>query len=505
MENEANPKHVRIAIVGSGFGGLGTAIRLKQAGIDDFLVFERANDVGGTWRDNSYPGCACDVPSHLYSFSFAPNPGWSRSFSPQPEIQRYLKGCAERFGILGHVKLEHEVIEAAYDESRAVWRIETSKGCFFADVLVAGAGPLSDAAIPSLEGMETFSGKSFHSARWDHAHDLSGRRVAVVGTGASAIQFIPEIQPKVEKLYVYQRTAPWIVPRRDRPLSRIAQRIYRAFPIAQKALRAAIYFLRELFVVAFMHPKLMRLSQGLALRYLERAIPDPVLRKKLTPSYTIGCKRILISDNYFPAIAQPNVEVITDRIERIGADAIVTSDGVARDVDTIIFGTGFQVSDPPIGKRVRGRGGRTLAEAWNGSPKAHLGTTVAGFPNFFMLLGPNTGLGHNSVVYMIECQIAHILGALRFLESSGARAVEPKAEAQDAFIADIDARLSGTVWNLGGCASWYIDKTGRNSTIWPGFTWSYKRRIARFDPAEYEIHGAPAAAATRPLELPASA
>ena len=318
---------VRIAIIGSGFGGLGTAIRLKQQGVDGFVVLERAGDVGGTWRDNTYPGCACDVQSHLYSFSFAPNPEWSRSFSPQPEIQRYLQRCAREFGILPHVRFHHEVTDARWDDDAQRWRIRTSRGPLTAQVLVMAAGALSDPVIPHLPGLERFQGHAFHSARWDHAYDLRGKRVAVIGTGASAIQFVPEIQPCVERLHVFQRTPPWILPRHQRDLAAIERGLFRGVPAAQRAARGAIYLAREAFVLAFRNPGAMRMAQRVALRHLRKSIPDPALRAKLTPDWTMGCKRILLSNEYLPALAQPNVEVVTDGIAEVRAHSIVTADG----------------------------------------------------------------------------------------------------------------------------------------------------------------------------------
>ncbi|HEX2210084.1 MAG TPA: NAD(P)/FAD-dependent oxidoreductase [Longimicrobium sp.] len=483
-------RDVRIAIIGSGFGGLGTAIRLKRQGMDDFVILERAGDVGGTWRDNTYPGCACDVQSHLYSFSFAPNPDWSRSFSPQPEIQGYLQRCARDFGILPHVLFHHEVREAWWDDNGRRWRIETSSGPVTARVLVNAAGALSEPATPDLPGLDGFEGRAFHSARWDHGCDLRGKRVAVIGTGASAIQFVPEIQRQVERLYVFQRTPPWILPRHQRELRAGERSLFRRVPAAQKAVRGAIYLAREAFVLAFRNPRAMGVAQRVALRHLRQSIPDPVLRAKLTPDWTMGCKRILLSNDYLPALAQPNVEVVTDGIAEVRARSLVTADGTEREVDAIIFGTGFQPTDPPLAHRTRGRGGRTLAEVWAGSPRAHAGTTVAGFPNFFMLMGPNTGLGHTSVVYMLEAQIEHLMGALRHMGAHGIAALEPRREAQEAFVDAVDRRMTGTVWTSGGCRSWYLDATGRNSALWPDFTWRFRRRVARFEPAEYAMERA---------------
>jgi len=485
-------RHLRVAIAGSGFGGLGAAIRLREAGVGPVLVFERADEIGGTWRDNAYPGCACDVPSHLYSFSFAPYPGWSRAYSRQPEILAYLRGCAERFGVRDQVRTGHEVLRATWEQDARRWRIETSRGTWTADVFVSAVGAFSEPAVPRLPGLESFAGAAFHSARWDHGHDLRGRRVAVIGTGASAVQFVPEIQPLVQRLHVFQRSAPWVVPRRDRPRSAAARRLHRRLPATQRLARASVYWSHELLVPCFRHPRLMAVNARLARRHLEAAVADPALRARLTPDYTMGCKRVLLSDDYLPALTRENVELVTDPIAAVRPEGIVTRDGTLRAVDTIVFGTGFRVTDLPIAERIAGRDGVRLADRWDGSPRAHLGTTVAGFPNLFLLLGPNTGLGHSSVVFMIESQIAHLLAALRHLDAHGAASLEPRAEAQARFVAEVEAAMRGTVWTA-GCRSWYLDRRGRNSTLWPGFTWAFRRRLARLDPAEYRLE-APARA-----------
>ena len=492
--------HVEVAIVGTGFSGIGTAVRLQQDGIDDILLFERADDLGGTWRDNSYPGCACDVPSHLYSFSFAPNPRWAHTYSRQPQIWEYLRAVADRYGVTSKIRYGHEVLTATWETDAQRWRIETTQGSWTADVLVSGAGALSEPSVPPLPGLDTFAGTIFHSAQWDHDHDLEGRDVAVIGTGASAIQFVPELQKQVRKLVVFQRTPPWIVPRRDRPLRRWEHVVYSAFPPAQTAVRGMVWAIRELFLAPFLQPRAGGRNEKLAQKHLAKQVSDPELRAKLTPSYRMGCKRVLISNDYYPALQQPNVELVTERIRQIRPHSIVTEDGVEHEVDTIVLGTGFKVTELPIAERVRGRDGRTLAVTWAGSPKAHLGTTVAGFPNLFILLGPNTGLGHTSVVFMIEAQIQHMRAALKAMKAARARTVEPRPEAQEAFVAAIDAKMQSTVWLAGGCASWYIDKTGRVSTIWPDHTLPFKRRLAKFDPSEYVLGGAPAEAPAAPPE-----
>ncbi|MCL2779369.1 MAG: NAD(P)/FAD-dependent oxidoreductase [Polyangiaceae bacterium] len=479
--------HVRIAILGSGFGGLGAAIRLAQAGERDFVILERADDVGGCWRDNTYPGCACDVPSHLYSYSFAANPDWSRAFAPQDEIWNYLKDCAARFGILPHVRFGHDVLAATWNESEQHWSIDTSKGTLTANIVISALGPLCEPAIPKLRGIETFQGEAFHSARWNHDYDLRGRRVAVIGTGASAIQFVPQIQPQVSKLYLLQRTPPWILPRQDHAIGTFWRRLYRAMPWVQRLARAAIFSGREIFVLGFLYPSIMKGVERMARAHLEKQVTDPELRQKLLPNYRIGTKRILLSNDYYPSLAQENVEVMTDVIKEVTPHGIVTESGKSREIDAILYGTGFIVTDPPIAKSVRGRDGLLLANAWKGSPKAYLGTTVAGFPNLFFLLGPNSGLGHSSVLYMEECQIHHVLETVRYMRDHNVATVEPKQYVQDAYVRELDRKSEKTVWLTGGTGSYYIDATGRNSTIWPGYSFAYQRRLERFVPGDYVL------------------
>lgn len=479
--------HLRVAIVGAGFGGIGTAIRLLQEGYRDFAVFERGGDVGGTWRDNTYPGCACDVPSHLYSYSFAPNPHWSRSFSGQAEIWDYLRRCVDEYGVRPHLRLDHEVNGATWDERAGHWVLETSRGRHTADVLVAATGPFDTPAVPDLPGLASFGGDVFHSARWNHDIDLAGRRVAVIGTGASAVQFVPEIAPLVRRLHLFQRTPPWVLPRADRALSAAERWLFRIAPPAQRLARTAIYWVREAGALAFLRPLYMRLGQAAAARHLRRSVPDPDLRARLTPRYTMGCKRVLLSNDYYPALSRSNVEVVTDGIAEVRPEGVVTADGRLREVDVIIFGTGFRVTEVAIARAIRGRSGHTLAQAWGATMGAYKGITVSGFPNLFLLLGPNTGLGHTSVVLMIESQIRYVLGALRHLRRTGVAAVEPAPEAQRRFLTAVDRRMAGTVWLRGGCRSWYLDATGRNSTLWPGYTWSYRLRTRRFDPSAYLV------------------
>jgi cation diffusion facilitator CzcD-associated flavoprotein CzcO len=497
-QNGTEPRHVRVGILGAGFGGLGTAIRLKQRGDDDFLLFERSSGVGGTWWANTYPGCQCDIPSHLYSFSFAPNPDWSRTYPKQPELRDYLRRTAERFGVFDRVRFDTEVTAAAWDAERDRWRIETSNGVYTADLLVAAPGPLSEPSIPDLPGIGSFEGTVFHTARWNHDHDLRGRRVAVVGTGASAIQAVPEIAGQVAHLDVVQRTPPWVVPHRDRPISRVERFLYRTFPPLQRAVRAGVYLSRELLVPGLVYrPQILKVVEKVARRHIADQVPDPALRAAVTPDYTIGCKRILPSNKWYPALGRENVELVTGAITEVTPTGYVTTDGTAHEVDTIIFATGFHVTDIPLADIVTGKDDQRLADVWQRSPQAYRGTAIAGFPNLFLLVGPNVGLGHNSIVFMIEAQITYVLGALDQMRARGAGRVEVKQGALEAYNAHLQSKMGQTVWNSGGCASWYIDAEGRNTTIWPDFTFRFWKQTREFDAGAYEltpVRSAPAAA-----------
>jgi cation diffusion facilitator CzcD-associated flavoprotein CzcO len=487
MSDERADTVFDVAIVGAGFSGMGMAIRLKQEGTRDFVVLERASDLGGTWHYNTYPGCACDVPSHLYSFSFAPNPRWSETYSKQPEIRAYLKRVADEYGVRPQIRFNHTVESASWNEQDKRWEIETDHGPIRARVLVAGMGPLAEPSIPDLPGLESFEGDKFHSSRWDHDWDPKGKRVASIGTGASAIQYVPELQPQVEQLHVFQRTAPWIMPHNNRPIREWERRLYSRSKLAQRLMRGGIYTVREAAVLGFVkNPRFMGALEKMARRHMKEQISDPELMSKVEPGFKIGCKRILPSNRWYPALGEPNVELVTAPIREIRKNSIVDSDGVEREVDAIVFGTGFKVTDMPVAQKVRGRDGRTLDELWQGSPRAHLGLTVSGYPNFFLLLGPNTGLGHSSMVYMIESQLAHVMEALEAMDASGSETVEVREEVLAGYNEAIDEQIQGTVWNT-GCKSWYIDRNGRNSTLWPDWTWRFRRRAAGFDPSEYRL------------------
>ncbi|MER5528960.1 NAD(P)/FAD-dependent oxidoreductase [Streptomyces sp. NPDC002677] len=489
----AQHEQVRVAVIGSGFGGLGAAVRLRREGITDFVVLERAGSVGGTWRDNSYPGCACDVPSHLYSFSFAPNPDWPRTFSGQEHIRAYLEHVADVFGLRPHLRFDSEVKRMTWDPEKLRWDIETASGSLSADVVVSATGPLSDPKIPEIPGLDSFPGEVFHSARWDHDYDLRGKRVAMVGTGASAIQIVPAIQPEVAKLTLLQRTPPWVMPRVDRAISAAERRMHRALPFTTQARRGFLWGIRELQVQAFTkRPDELGLVESLAKRNMARAIKDPALRAKLTPDYRIGCKRILLSSTYYPALAQPNVDVVASGLSEIRGSTVVATDGTTAEVDAIIFGTGFHVTDMPIAERVVGADGRTLAEAWKGGMEALRGAAAAGFPNWMTIIGPNTGLGNSSMILMIESQLNYMADYLRQLRVLGGRAaLDARPAAVAAWNHKVQERMKRTVWNTGGCTSWYLDASGRNTTIWPGTTTEFRRATQRVDLAEYEVVRAP--------------
>lgn len=482
-------RHARTIIIGSGFAGLGLAIRLTQQGRNDFLVLERGSDVGGTWRDNTYPGAACDVPSHLYSYSFALNPNWSRSFSRQGEIQQYIQDVSKRYDVRDKHIFDCDVTSARWNNETARWEIESTKGSFTADTVISAVGALCEPALPDIKGIGEFEGEVFHSARWNHDADLTGKRVAIIGTGASAIQIVPAIAAKVGHLDVYQRTAPWLLPRLDRPYTTAERLAFKHVPGLQRLSRAAIYAARETQVVGLAKvPALMRLFEAIAKAKLRHEIRDPELRAKVTPNFRIGCKRMLISNDYYPALTRPNVDVVTDGIAEVRANSIVTKDGTEREIDALIVATGFHVTDSPTYNTITGRDGRTLSEVFDEiGQQGYKGAAIANFPNMFFLLGPNVGLGHTSMVYMIESQINYIADALATFDRLDLRTVEVRRDVQDAYNADLQKKLANSVWLTGGCSSWYLDKHGNNTTLWPDFTFEFRRLTKTFDVAAYDI------------------
>jgi cation diffusion facilitator CzcD-associated flavoprotein CzcO len=484
---------VDILIVGAGFSGLGIGIKLLEAGIENFLILEKSEDIGGTWWENRYPGCACDVPAHLYSFSFARNAGWTRMFAGRQEIYQYLKSCVERYGLAPFIRPNTRFREGAWDEVAGHWCVQAGDNLLIhARVLISGMGALHVPHYPEIPGIERFAGPAFHSAKWRSDVDLSGKNVAVIGTGASAIQFIPHIAPSCGKLSVFQRTPPWIVPRLDFGISEKWQRRFHRMPGLTWALRTALFFALEWRVLSFLGDRFVRdYLESVARRHLERHISDPKLRAALTPRYQIGCKRILLSDDFYPTLKRSNVELVADTISEVREHSIVTSDGVEHPADVLIYGTGFHVTEQFIGMRLTGRGGIEIHDAWKHGIHAYLGITVSGFPNFFILLGPNTGLGHNSVVLMIEAQVRYILKCLELMRRRKLAVMEVRRETQDHFVDLMRQRLSRTVWQSGGCRSWYQDThTGENTTLWPGSVIEYMRTTRSVSLSEYNLKAA---------------
>ena len=487
---EPDEPNDHVLIVGAGFAGIGMAIRLKQAGIGDFTLLERADRVGGTWRDNTYPGIACDVPSHLYSYSFEPNPNWSRLFAPQEEILAYLERCAAKYGIVQHIRFGTEVTGASFDEDTGLWTVKTGDGAtLVARVIVSGAGhSLNKPVFPDVPGRETFLGKTMHSARWDHTYSLKGKTVAVIGTGASAIQIIPSIAEDVGLMHVFQRTASWVQPKPDRLMTDGEKKTFSDRPYLQKLARGAIYLVLEAMAAGYVvEPRLNRIREITSLRYLRQSVKDPALRAKLTPHFRLGCKRILISNDYFRVLQQQNVELVTDGIAEIRPGSIVTRDGKERPVDAIVYATGYETAEAKPPFRIIGRRGRDLRDVWRGGISAYAGTTVTGFPNVFLLLGPNVGLGHSSMIFMMESQFPYILGAIRTLREKRLSYVDVRSDVEERYNARIQKRLAKTVWNAGGCVSWYLTQSGKNTVSWPGFTFEYRLRMRRFDADSYEL------------------
>jgi cation diffusion facilitator CzcD-associated flavoprotein CzcO len=483
------PEHspYRVVVVGAGFGGIGMAVALKRAGIEDFLVIDAGDDLGGTWRDNTYPGLACDVPSNLYSFSFRPG-RWSRRFPPRQEILAYLHAVSQGHGLGPHLRLRCGVAAAEFDENRALWNLALSDGgTLQAAAVVSAVGQLGRPRLPGIPGRDDFAGPSWHSARWDHGVSLSGKRVAVVGTGASAIQFVPEIAKPAAHVDVYQRSAPYVLPKFDRPYHRAEQDFFSRFPTVRKADRLRIFLYGELLTSGFvLSPKFLAAPMALWRRQLRTQIADPRLRSKCVPDYVMGCKRVLFSNDWYPALARPDVELVTDPVERIAPAGVVTAGGATRPADVIVYATGFQTLDFLAPTSVTGLGGRSLRETWQEGAQAYLGVTVSGFPNFFMLYGPNTNLGGNSIIYMLEGQIGYVLGAIEALDAEGLDWLDVRPEVQQKFSTWVAAASHTSVWET-GCHSWYTTAAGRNTNNWPDHTFLYRYRVRRFDLGQYRV------------------
>ena len=479
---------MNVAIIGAGFGGIGLGVALRRAGYEDFTIFEKSDGVGGTWRANTYPGAACDVPSHLYSFSFEPYAGWSRAYATQPEILAYLERCVDKYDLRRHLRLRVEIASARFDSAMGRWELVLNDGQRHAcTVLVSACGQLNRPAYPAIPGRDDFEGAQFHSARWDHEVALEGKRVAVIGTGASAIQFVPEIAQRAAQLDLYQRSPPYVIPRADPAYPRWMRGTFAAFPALQRVSRTLQYLAHESQAIGFTkYPWLMALPQRLVMQLMRRQLSEPSLRAKMVPEYPIGCKRILISSDYYPALARSNVTLITDRIDRITRGGVVAGN-LERPVDAIVYGTGFAASEFLVPMQITGRDGVALHDAWRGGAEAYLGITVAGFPNLFLLYGPNTNLGHNSIVYMLESQIHYIMCCIDAL-ASGLRYIDVRVEVQSSFNARLQRAMERTVWNR-GCTSWYRTAEGKHTNNWPGFTFAYRRATRRLALEDYHVAG----------------
>lgn len=475
-------------IIGAGFAGICMGIHLKKIGIEDFVIIEGEDGPGGTWRVNTYPGAACDVHSHLYSFSFEPYPKWSRMFGLQDEILRYQENCCEKYELYPHCIFNTFVNEAHYQDNKGTWIVKTSEGQIFeSQFLISGSGGLSKPAYPNIKGLDTFKGAKFHSARWDHKVDLKGKKVAVIGSGASAIQIVPAIVDEVKHLDYYQRTPSWVLPKPDREISEIEQSIFKSIPSIQQLYRGAIYAAMESRALAFVvSPKLLSFAKQLGISHVKKYIKDPVLQEKMIPKYEMGCKRILMSNEYYPAVARDYVEVVSDSIASVDENGIYTNDGQFRPVDVIVYCTGFFASEDILQMEVFGKNNVDIKDAWKDGPEAYLGTTVKGYPNLFIIVGPNTGLGHNSMIYMIESQVNYIVEAIKYMNKSNVQVIDVKPEVQDKYNVEIQKKLKKTIWNS-GCQSWYMTKDGKNTTLWPGFTFEFRAKTKNFNPRDYDL------------------
>ncbi len=476
-----------VAVVGAGFAGVAAVVKLKPAGNDDVTVFERGERIGGVWHHNTYPGAACDVPSHQYEFSFAPNPRWSRRYAPQAEIQAYVEDVARREGVVDRIRTGTEVTGASWDAQRSRWTLETAAGPHEADVLITACGQLAVPSVPPIPGLDSFDGPAFHSARWDHSVDVAQKRVAVVGSGCSAIQIVPAIQPKVAHVDVYQRSPGWTIPKMDFAYSERTKRLFERFPALQRADRAAVFAFMELGAAGMTKQQwLLGPFRAVARRQITKAIKDPELRAKVTPKDEIGCKRIMLTDEWYPTLVKPNVDLVTDRIAEVTPAGIRTQDGTERPYDVLVLATGFEAHAFVAPMHVVGEEGKSLAEVWGGVPKAYLGTSVAGFPNMFLLYGPNTNGGTGSVIYTIEAGVDHVIAALRELDRRDAQRIEVRRRAAEEFDRELRAALRNTVWHS-GCTSWYVDEHGNDPSQWPWLWSQYRRRTERLDPDAYAV------------------
>ncbi|MEO1263528.1 MAG: NAD(P)/FAD-dependent oxidoreductase [Bacteroidota bacterium] len=475
------------AIIGAGFAGLGAGIKLKQSTNYSFIIFERASDVGGTWRDNIYPGCGCDVPSHLYSFSFERNPAWSRSFSKQPEILNYIRQCTTKYGLDKHIQYDTEIKHLFFDENQGFWILTDQRGnTVTAKTVIAALGPLNVPVFSKINGRENFGGVSFHSSEWNTNFDLAGKRVAIVGTGASAIQIVPAIADKVAQLTVFQRTPPWIMPKKDKEFGSFTKTVFKKIPTLNWLFREMIYWFMEARGKGFFgNDTILKLATWVAKMHINKSIADPVLREKVTPGYQIGCKRVLPSNDYYPALQKPNVELVTEPIDQVTGSGITGKDGTQWEFDAIVYATGFISAEyKGRGMDVIGRNGRNLFEEWNGTgPEAYYGIAASGYPGLMFILGPNSGLGHNSVIHIMESQINYIMDYLKHLPEG--QFLDLKASVQDNYNRDLQQKLKNTVWSS-GCSSWYQTAEGKNTTLWYGPTYTFRKLTRQIKLENYE-------------------
>lgn len=475
-------------IIGTGFAGIGSAIQLQKEGYR-FQVLERNNGIGGVWYANTYPGAQCDVQSHLYSFSFEQNPYWSRTYGLQEEIKEYLEYCAKKYKLLPYLKLNTTVVKAKWLDEEGIWEVTTDKdGTHHSRFLFACSGGLSQPMIPEFKNLNQFKGKVFHSANWDHSVDLTGKKVSIIGSAASAIQIVPAIVDQVGKLNLFQRTANWILPKDDKAYSNWEKLLFNLFPGLLNLSRESIYWQLEWRAIAFVYfPIILKWAQKIAEKYIHDSIKDPKLREIMTPKYTMGCKRILLSNDFYTAIQKPNARVIVDGIQEFTSNGILTNKNEEIESDVVVMATGFKVAEGMVPYQVFGKNGLELNQAWKDGPEAYLGTTLKGFPNLFMIVGPNTGLGHSSMVYMMEAQIHYALEAIKKLKSLNKKTLEVKSNIHDAYNREIQNKLANSVWNSGGCNSWYKNANGKNVTLWPGFTFEFRLRTNRFAPEDYVL------------------
>lgn len=480
-------QRVHVAVIGAGLSGIAAAVKLRRSGISDFVVLEKADRVGGTWRDNTYPGCAVDIPAPVYSFSFRPNPDWSRNFVSQPELLAYIEDTVAEFDLADRIRLSTELVEAAWCDQRRRWLLRTSDGRIVAQHVIFASGLLTEPKIPDIPGLDGFPGPAFHSARWNHGVDLAGKRVAVIGTGCSAVQIVPEIQPLAERLYVFQRTAAWVIPRLDFTFPAPVRRLFRRVPAVQRALRRACDGILRGMALAVRRAAVARLLTPAGRWVLRRQVPDAALRRQLTPDFTIGCKRLLLSNTYLPAVGRSNVELIPYALAEVRGNELVAADGTRVEADVIVFGSGFELRHPPIASRIRCRDGRLLSEHWSRhSPEAYRSTTIPGLPNGYLLLGPNIVM-YNSLLALAESQLDYVIDAIQTAQRRHLDALEVRPQSVRSFNDELQRRLGPSVYNNGGCSSFYLDEHGRNFVTWPWSFRRFQRYLSRFDIDSYDV------------------